>query len=247
MCLVIFHVSFFTALVDNSSLWWAVQTIWEEPFDCDALWMLWRMHTFVKLFGTFAICNCHHGLSLLQVSAVLVSVCGDQCIILTSATTVHGVNTSWIFWHFSYRTCSKYKQSAFFLNSLSMVSSTLLWVLRAEQSDSDLLPLGYLKYLNSYLKIHFDLGIVVTHLKIKINMERFSMSPPFPRVLCVYLYIMHVVGFLFGSLSRKWAKNIGCVLFSGCSVAIVLRKSSSGGEFISGVAEILFLMLTIWA
>lgn len=120
-----------------------------------------------------------------------------------------------------------------------MVISTLLWALGVEQSD--LLPLGCLKYLDSYLKINFDLGVVVTHQKIKINiMERLSMSPPFPRELCVCLYIIHVVGFLFGSLSRWWAKNIGFVQFSGCSVAIVLRKPSSGGEFIFGIAEILF-------
>lgn len=236
MCLVIFHVSFFAALVGNSSLWWAVQTIWEEPFDCDALWMLWRMHTHVKLFGTFAICLCSVGecvwWSILFMKLIARGYCG----------LTYGQPTL----HFSYRTCSKYKQSTFFLNSLSMVISTLLWALGVEQSD--LLPLGCLKYLDSYLKINFDLGVVVTHQKIKINiMERLGMSPPFPRELCVCLYIIHVVGFLFGSLSRRWAKNIGFVQFSGCSVAIVLRKPSSGGEFISGIAEILFLILTIWA
>lgn len=235
MCLVIFHVSFFAALVGNSSLWWAVQTIWEEPFDCDALWMLWRMHTFVKLFDIFAICLCSVGECVWWSILFMKSIARGYCGLTYGQPTLH----------FSYRTCSKYKQSTFFLNSLSMVISTLLWALGVEQSD--LLPLGCLKYLDSYLKINFDLGVVVTHQKIKINiMERLGMSPPFPRELCVCLYIIHV-GFLFGSLSRRWAKNIGFVQFSGCSVAIVLRKPYSGGEFISGIAEILFLMLTIWA
>lgn len=43
MCLVMFDVIFIT-LVSNSSPWWAIHSVYGEPWGYDALWKLWHMH-----------------------------------------------------------------------------------------------------------------------------------------------------------------------------------------------------------